>query len=226
MSQGLLFALVAIAIVLAFTLSAYFYYQREAGFARVATSLGLGFSERDTSSVRGLDFPLFHQGSGTESGNLVSGTLQGAAVAAFDFAYWTETRDAKGMAHRQYHRFLCAVTDLPASCARLSIEHRGLVGQLAGALGIDGVQFESDTFDRAYRVTCDDRRFASALVDPAMIAWLLDAPSQVIFQTAGPHLLVASEDRRPEAIPGLLHALLDFRAHIPAFVATEYPAGR
>jgi hypothetical protein len=226
MSQGLLFALIVVAVVLVFALSAYFYYQREAGFAHVATSLGLSFSERDTSSVRGLGFPLFHQGSGTESGNLVSGTLQGTAVAAFDFAYWTETRDAKGITHRQYHRYLCAVTDLSASCGRLSIEHRGLLGQLAGALGLDGVQFESDAFDRAYRVTCDDRRFASALVDPAMIAWLLDAPRPVMFQTAGTHLLAAAEDRRPEAIPALLHTLLDFRAHIPAFVAREYPAGR
>ena len=226
MSDGLVLAAIAVAVVLALTLSAYFYYQREAGFARVATSFGLKFSERDTSSVRELDFPLFHEGTGTESGNLVTGTLRGTPVAAFDFAYWTEQRDAKGFTHREYHRFLCAVTDIAASCAALSIEHRGLLGQVAGALGLDGVQFESDAFDRAYRVTCDDRRFASALVDPAMIAWLLDAPSPVMFQTAGTHLLAASEDRRPEAIPALLHAMLDFRAHIPAFVASEYPAGR
>ena len=226
MSNALLFAAIAVAVVIALTLSAYFYYQREAGFARAATSLGLRFSERDTSSARELAFPLFHEGNGTESGNLVSGTVQGTPVAAFDFAYWTEWRDSKGVAHRRYHRFLCAVTDLAASCPALSIEHRGLIGRMAGALGLDGVQFESDAFDRAYRVTCDDRRFASALVDPAMIAWLLDAPSPVLFQTAGAHLLAASEDRRPEAIPGLLHALLDFRTHIPALVWSEYPAGR
>jgi len=226
MPDGLLLAAIAVAVVIALTLSAHLYYQREAGFARVATSLGLRFSERDTSSVRQLDFPLFHEGNGTESGNLVSGTLRGTPVAAFDFAYWTERRDAKGFTHREYHRFLCAVTDIAASCAALSIEHRGLLGQVAGALGLDGVQFESDAFDRAYRVTCDDRRFASALVDPAMIAWLLDAPSPVLFQTVGTHLLAAAEDRRPEAIPGLLHALLDFRAHVPAFVTSEYPAGR
>jgi len=226
MSDGLLLAAIAVAVVLALTLSAYFYYQREAGFARVATSLGLQFAERDTSSVRQLDFPLFREGNGTESGNLVSGTLRGTPVAAFDFAYWTETRDAKGFTRREYHRFLCAMTDLAASCPALSIEHRGLIGRMAGALGLDGVQFESDAFDRAYRVTCADRRFASALVDQPMMAWLLDAPRPVMFQTAGTHLLAASEDRRPETIPGLLHTLLDFRAHVPAFVTSEYPAGR
>ena len=199
---------------------------REAAFARVATSLGLTFSERDQSTVRQLDFPLFHEGRGTESGNLVSGTLQGTPVAAFDFAYWTEYRDSKGVAHRQYHRFLCAVTDIGPSCPALIIEHRGLIGRVAGALGLDGIQFESDDFDKAYRVTCDDRRFASALVDPAMMAWLLDAPSPVAFQTAGPHLLAVSTDRRPDAIPGLFHALVDFRAHIPAMVASDYPVAR
>jgi hypothetical protein len=223
MSTALLIAAIVAVAVVAVALSAYFYYQREAAFARVATSLGLRFSERDQSSVRQLDFPLFHEGLGTESGNLVSGTLQGTPVAAFDFAYWTEWRDAKGIAHRQYHRFLCGVTDIAAACPALIIEHRGLVGRMAGALGLGGIQFESDDFDKAYRVTCNDRRFASALVDPAMIAWLLDAPSPVVFQTVGDHLLAASTDRRPETIPSLLHALLDFRAHVPAIVSREYP---
>ena len=226
MSTPVLVAIIVAAAVIAVTLSAYFYYQREAAFARIATSLGLTFSERDESTVRQLDFPLFHEGRGTESGNLVNGTLQGTPVAAFDFAYWTEYRDSKGIAHRQYHRFLCAVTDIGPSCPALVIEHRGLIGRVAGALGLDGIQFESDDFDKAYRVTCDDRRFASALVDPAMMAWLLDAPSPVAFQTAGTHLLAVSTDRRPDAIPGLFRALVDFRAHIPALVASDYPAAR
>jgi hypothetical protein len=226
MSTPLLVAIVVAAVILAVTLSAYFYYQREAAFARVATSLGLKFSERDTSSVRQLGFPLFHEGRGIESGNLVSGTLQGTPVAAFDFAYWTEVRDSKGGTHREYHRFLCAVTDIGPSCPPLVLEHRGLIGRVAGALGLDGVQFESDDFDKAYRVICGDRRFATALVDPAMMAWLLDAPSPVAFQTAGPHLLAVSTDRRPDAIPGLFHALVDFRAHIPAMVASDYPVAR
>jgi hypothetical protein len=118
------------------------------------------------------------------------------------------------------------VTDIAAACPALTIEHRRLIARVAGALGFDGIQFESDDFDKAYRVNCDDRRFASALVDPAMMAWLLDAPSPVTFQIIGTHLLAAAADRRPETIPGLLHALLDFRAHIPALVSSEYPAGR
>lgn len=226
MPDALLLAAIVAAVTVALAVSGYLYYQREAAFARVATGLGLTFTERDGSSVRQLGFPLFHAGLGTESGNLVSGTLRGTPVAAFDFAYWTEWRDSKGITHRQYHRYLCAVTDIPASGPALSIEHRGPLGRIVGALGLDGIQFESDDFDKAYRVTCGDRRFASAMVDPAMMAWLLDAPSPVVFQIAGAHLLVASTDRRPETIPGLLHVLLDFRAHIPAFVTREYPAGR
>jgi hypothetical protein len=222
-TNGLLLAIVVAAAVVALAIGTYLHYQREATFARVAASLGLAFSERDTSSVRRLDFPLFHEGLGTESSNLVSGTLQGTPVAAFDFAYWTEWRDSKGIDHRQYHRFLCAVTDISAAGPALTIEHRSLVGRLAGALGLDGIQFESDEFDKAYRVTCADRRFASALVDPGMMAWLLDAPSPVVFQAVGSQLLAASTDRRPESIPRLLHALLNFRAHIPALVASEYP---
>ena len=225
MRDAVLVAAIVAVVIVAFAVGAYLHYQREAAFARVAASLGLRFSERDESSVRQLGFPLFHEGLGTESGNLVSGTLQGSPVAAFDFAYWTEWRDSKGIAHRQYHRFLCAVTEIAIACPALTIEHRR-AGRVAGALGLDGIQFESDEFDKAYRVTCGDRRFASALVDPAMMGWLLDAPSPVAFQTGGTHVLAAATDRRPETIPGLLHALLDFRAHVPALVATEYPPGR
>ena len=224
MPSGLVIAIVVATAIAVFALSAYLYYQREKAFARVAASLSLAFSRVDGTSVRQLPFPLFHEGKGSESGNLVSGTLRGAEVAAFDFAYWTEWRDSKGVTHRQYTRLLCAVTDATASCAPLEIAHRNVLSRLAGALGMDGIQFESDQFDRAYKVSCDDHRFASALVDPAMMVWLLDAPSPVVFQTAGAHLLAASTDRRPDAIPGLFHALLDFKAHIPALVATDYPA--
>jgi hypothetical protein len=103
LNDALLVAIVVAAVIAALAISWYLYYQREAAFARVATSLGLQFSERDDSSVRRLDFLLFRQGGGTESGNLVSGTLHGTPVAAFDVAYWTEWRDAKGITHRQYH---------------------------------------------------------------------------------------------------------------------------
>src|SRR3977135_2975461 len=139
MSNELLIALVVAAVLIALAVGAYVNYRREAAFARVATSLGLTLSERDDSSVRELAFPLFHEGNGTESGNLVSGTLQGTSVAAFDFAYWTEWRDSEGSAHRQYPRFLCAVSGIAVPGPGLSIELRSRVARLAGAHDLSAI---------------------------------------------------------------------------------------
>jgi hypothetical protein len=55
----------------------------------------------------------------------------------------------------------------------LHIGREGLGGRILDAFGFDHVDFESDDFNRKYRVTTSDKRFASAVISARMIEFLL-----------------------------------------------------
>lgn len=52
------------------------------------------------------------------------------------------------------------------------------------ASGLRDIEFESEEFNRAFTVKCDDRRFANALIDGRMMAWLLEDRSRWGFEMA------------------------------------------
>jgi hypothetical protein len=214
-------------IVMFAALGTYLYRREQRAFKRVAASLGLEFSTRGQADDAQLPFDLFRSGYGLTTSNRVSGSLHGVAVAAFHVDFSMKVPDALRIAERTSSRsFLCAVTKIAADCPPLEIARRNVTDPITDSVRRDSVLFESDRFDRTYHVRCGDRRFASALIDPAMIAWLLDASDKIILQTAGPYLLAAWEDAGPDKLRQLLQAVLDFRAHVPALVQSEYAAAR
>jgi len=51
------------------------------------------------------------------------------------------------------------------------------------------IAFESEEFNRSFEVRCDDDRFANAVLDAQMIAWLLDLEGQRGFESMDGMLL-------------------------------------
>ncbi len=81
-------------------------------------------------------------------------------------------------------------------------QERGRRGsrRLAG----DPIHFESEEFNDTFHVTCDDRRFASALIDPQMMQFLLETKGAVGFETMGRFVLLISHQIPPDEMPILL----------------------
>ena len=87
------------------------------------------------------------------------------------------------------------------------------------------IELESDEFNRAFTVTCPDRKFASDVLTPQTMQLLLAHPDLGWWFENG-HLLTARPGAgRPETIEGTLATLAAILTGIPAFVWADHTGG-
>jgi hypothetical protein len=120
------------------------------------------------------------------------------------------------------HRLTCVMSEIGAGCPTTVIEPRHLKTQRV-LDGLDEIAFESESFDRRFRVVTSDRTFASVLVDARMMDWFLTAPASMVFETGGRWLMVETHQLEPDEIPELLNTFAGFRGHVPRVLASIYP---
>ena len=198
--------------------------KRQAALTAVATSLGFRYSPDDPFDTVDLPFALFTRGDGRGVENVLWGMSGNLAVRLCDYWYYDESTDSKGGRHRSYHRFSCATTSIDAYVPGITVGRENALTRLGGALGFDDIEFESEDFNRAFRVKSATPKFAYDMIDARMMAFLLDASSGCTFEVVGSDLLCATGRVRPADLPGLLHVLQSFHAHVPKVVWSLYPA--
>jgi hypothetical protein len=71
-----------------------------------------------------------------------------------------------------YHAYL--IIELNAAFPQLIIRPEHWGDKVAGFLGFDDINFESEQFSRRYFVKSKDRQFAYAVIHPQMIEWMMD----------------------------------------------------
>jgi hypothetical protein len=191
--------------------------KRREDLARMAASLGLGYEREDPYGLVGLPFELMNRGDGQGTENVLDGTWQGVALKEFDYWYYTESTDSNGNRSKSYHYFSCALTEVPIDAAALTISRENVLTRIGDHLGFEDIQFESEAFNRAYRVKCTDQKFATDLVDARMMQWLLPQEGWG-FELTGPYLLAYCKRRKPTELIPLLGTLRAFRDHIPRVV--------
>jgi hypothetical protein len=85
------------------------------------------------------------------------------------------------------------------------------------------IDFESEEFNHAFNVKSDDKKFASAVVDPLMMQWLLADDVKASFELNGTWGLLVSHIVKPREMPGIYSLGDQFRQHIPAVAMSLYP---
>lgn len=224
MDPALLIVLFALGAIAVYAIRRYLKARRRQELTAAAARLGLQYSPEDHLGLVGLPFALFSRGDGRGTENLVWGEWSGATAYEFDYWYYEESADSKGSRSRTYHRFSCAVTEIPASCPHLQIARETILSRLADAVGFDDIAFESEEFNRAFNVNGDDRKFATDMIDARMMEWLLSAGATWGYEVRGSHLLCHAKRLRPSQIDLVLGCLDGFRRHIPRVVWDLYPA--
>jgi len=218
LAPGLLFfgavLLVGLIVYLAYALQR----RRREGFRRMAAQCGLSYSRDDPFGVLGYPFTLFSRGDGRAIENVVWGVWQAVQVITFDFMYYEQ--DGK---YRTDYRFDCAIVPIDADSPRLLLEHENLMTSLAGALSFHDLQFESEAFNREFRVLCEVPKFANDVLDARMMEWLLDNGSACIFESVGDRVLVAGPRIEPALLTDLLGVARGFAQHVPKVVSSLYP---
>jgi hypothetical protein len=223
-------ALVIVAVIALIGVGIWFGYylkkKRREALALAARQLGLDYSPSDPFGLLALPFALLTKGDGRGTENVLWGTWQDIDIKEFDYWFYVETTDGKGNRSRSYHYFSCAVCEIPATCAHLTIEREGFFTRLADHLGFHDIEFESEDFNRAFQVKCKDRKFANDVVDARMMQWLLSkSERRWAFELSGPYLMCYTRRLKPLELVPLLGTMLEFKQSMPRVVWSLYGTG-
>jgi hypothetical protein len=191
--------------------------RRNGTLRTMAVQFGLTFSPVVPMGVRALPLPLLSKGDKQRFRNLLQGRWGGIDLQEFDLAIIES--EGRSSSTTWYS---CAVTQVPAWCQTLTIGPEHLVERVTGQLLGHDVPFESEQFQRTFKVSCEDARFASAFVDARMMAWLLAHGRGWTFEVAGCWVLCYRKIVRPQELIPLLGTLRGFADHIPRVVSELY----
>jgi hypothetical protein len=207
-------------------LSYYLKQKRRAELATMATQLGLEYSTVDTQGCLALPFALLSKGDGRGTENVMWGTWKDTPMTEFDYWYYEESTDSEGHRTKTYYRFSCAVTEIEAFCAHLTIDRENLFTRIADHMGLHDVEFESDDFNRSFNVKCKDRKFANDFIDARMMQHLLLVDHAFQFEVSSKWLLCFSKKRPPMDLIPLIGTLKQFRDQVPRVVYELYGVGQ
>jgi hypothetical protein len=188
---------------------------------QIALARGLRFSRMDPaypgSTAFRHPFELFSRGVEQTCENFMIGTIGGVDVVAFDFLYRLQLAAddaADSDARSEPIRFSCAVARVEGHRPHVVIEPR------SAALDVraDGepVRLEWGDFNARYRVISPDRGFAAALLDLALMAWLVDEAPRLplTWEIQRDQLLCRAPSLEPGDVAELVAALPEFARRV------------
>jgi hypothetical protein len=188
----------------------------------LAQRLGFTFSLNDADHVVAMPFALFQKGDGRAVELVCSGVHNGLPLRLFDYWYYDETNNGRSRS-RTYHRFTCALLQIPAACPPLCLSHEDFLTRLGSHVGIHDVELEYDDFNKRFRVKCNEQKFAFTLLHGEMMQWLLDRDTFECLEVVGPWVLLARDRLPPSAWTNLGVWLDEFHAHVPPLVYSTFP---
>ena len=168
------FVLLVIGLAIAGYLAA---KKRREALAAMAAQRGWQYAERDDRWCQAFDGAPFGLGHNRKATNVLSGQYDGRPFVCFDYVYYTTETSTDGQGHttthEESHNFGVTGLDMGASFPPLEVTPEGMIGRFIGRLTNRDIELESEDFNRAFTVTCPDRKFASDVLHPRMMEYLL-----------------------------------------------------
>jgi hypothetical protein len=199
--------------------------KRREGMAAFAASRGWTYAESDDSLLDRFEGEPFGVGQDREAVNVIRGSAHDRPMVAFDYSYVTTSTstDANGHSHteRHTHPFSVVVVNIGVVMPALSVAPEGMISRLIGRLTNSDIELESEEFNRAFRVTCPNRRFASDVLHPRMMQLLLQWPELAWRFDADSLLAVRPGSHDVQEIDAKLAALDTILDNVPDFVWQE-----
>lgn len=195
--------------------------KRREQFAAFAASKGWTYVQRDDRWAARFHGHPFGTGDDRHAGNIVTGQYDGRPFEAFDYSYTTTSTstDANGhtTTHRETHNFSVLALEVGFDLPRLEVAPEHWLGRMVGRLTNRDIELESEDFNRAFTVTCPDRKFASDVLHPQMMEFLLGhrdlgwrfTDRALLTVRAGTHT-TAEVEARLSTIDGILDRVPEF----------------
>lgn len=195
---------------------------RRHSFADQAASTGLLARAGDPLALLRQPFTLFHQAATVRDlENTARGEWKGRDVVVADYWFAPSSNPSRD----DIRRYVCVIDDGRQGWPDLAVLPTTIGSRARDAVGGGGVDLESEAFNRAFDVRAGDRRFATAVLDARMMAWLLAQPPGAGVEVSGGRLMVFGP--RPttsiDDVDRALRRYEAFLAQLPAVVASLYP---
>lgn len=193
--------------------------RRKAAIVQACATRGWTYVPRDDRLIERWAGSPFQQGFGRRTSGVVQGVDAKRPFTTFTYHYKTEQADGEGQRTTANHTYCVLAVETGARMPELDVKPENVLTRAFGRLTNSDIQLESDTFNRAFSVSCSDRRFASDVLHPRLMEALLAVEEQVPWRLQGSDLLVvANTSNSIEQIDRALataHLVLD---SIPAFL--------
>jgi hypothetical protein len=189
---------------------------RQGSMEAEAGRLRMRFSTEDRFGLLDQSFQLFQstRRSCGEIENVLSGSWHDLEVRAFDHSYSVSEDERRVLS--------CAQIAIPGGWPALVIRPETGLTRLVD-IALPDIAFESEAFNRSFAVRCHDRAFASALVDPRMMEWLLSLGHRWGFEIDDRWILGYRDQVPPWEIESVLEIVETFIHRIPRAVTSLYP---
>jgi hypothetical protein len=188
---------------------------------RVAHGLGFAFSRIDPAHPSSLafrfPFEVFSRGVEQTCENVMSGTIAGVELVAFDFLY-VQAVDSDGTPDNDIRstpvRHSCAVAMVAGHRPHVVVEPAS--APRTGRADGEPVRLEWSDFNTRYRVVSPERSFAAALLDLDLMAWLVDdAPRlPLTWEVQRDHVLCRAPGLAPSQVALLVRATAEFARRV------------
>jgi hypothetical protein len=203
-----------------FFVSRYLHRKRVAELTGWAQANGWTYAEHAPDLVDRYAGAPFGRGFGRRARHLLRTTVDGQPVQAFEYAF--KERQGSGKNRRTVtYTYAVVATSLPVARPTLQVTREHLGTRLLGAVGLDDLQLESEQFNRAFRISADDHKFAYDVLHPRTMEWMLadERASQLDFRFERADLLSWERGRlRPQRVAWAGGYLLDLVKRVPQFV--------
>ena len=213
----LIFAAFLVVAVVAVVLSYLAAKKRLEAMAAYAAGRGWRFEAEQPLLVDRFTGPPFGLGSGRRAYNVLYGTHEGRDLVSFDYEYKTQTSNGK-QTTTQVHRFSVLGLSMGIHMPPLSVDPENFLDRFVGRLTGTDIDLESEEFNRSFTVSCPDRKFASDVLHPQMMEFLLQHRQVGWRFEQDSMLMVADGQRTPAQIDATIAVMDGITDRVPEFV--------
>ena len=138
---------------------------------------GWQYVDEDLTVVGRYTGDPFGRGDRPRARNVIRGHENDRDFLAFDYSFQTHSTDSQGRRDTTTHHFAVFAVTIPAYLPTLEVCPEGVFGKLADAVGLrSDIDLESEAFNRAFTVRAADRKFATDVLAPRTMEYLLTVP--------------------------------------------------
>ena len=206
--------------------------QRREELLALAQELDLSFDPNSNSNFddRFRQFSIFRKGRSRKAFNTLNGSLnigdEDVEVLMGDYRYTVDTGSGKNKSSKTYRLSYLVIDISKYAFPKLLIRPENFMDKVAGAIGFDDIDFESDEFSRNFYVSSSDKRFAYDLIDPRMMEFLMKGEPKVLDAEDGWVCIIEKKRRwSVEQFKANISWLKSWKSHWPTHVISSLKQG-